>query len=345
MKRNYRVIVFHMLYWIAVVLFFTVHFSSQKNFENFYQMLLVNTAYLPGGLAFTYFNIYYLIPKFIYRNKITLFILFQSILLLIYPVFVQLVTVTLVDPFITGVTTRFYLATYFSRIIIYVIGIAPLAAYRVAKKIVNDNNIRKELAKQKLETELKFREAELKLLKAQIQPHFLFNTLNNLYSLSIAKSDKTSEVILKISDLLNYIIYECSKEKVPLNKEVEFICNYIELEKLRYDDSLKVTIDISGNLNYQIIPMILYTFVENSFKHGASKDTGSAKINMSIQIINHKMRFSIVNSKTADTIFQVRGIGIENAKKRLQLIYPECHTLTIKEEEKIYSVTMDLQLN
>lgn len=345
MNSKLKLILLHALYWIVIVLFFTVHNSSQKDFSNFYRMLLVNSAYLPGGLAFTYFNIYYLIPHFIYKNKIAQFILLQSLLLLIYPLFVQIVTVTIVDPLITKETTKFYLSTHFSRMIIYIITMSPMAAYRVAKHIVQDNNDRKKLETQKLETELKYREAELKLLKSQIQPHFLFNTLNNLYSLSVAKSQKTSEVILKIADLLNYTIYDCNKEKVHLSKEIEFIRNYIELEKLRYDDSLNVSLEISGSLNYQIIPMILYTFVENSFKHGASKNIGASFINIIIQTTDNQLHFSITNSKTEDQIIKDPGIGIQNAQKQLQLLYPYSHLLTIKNEEKIYSVCLDLQLN
>ena len=230
-------ILLHGTYWILNVLFFTVYFSSRNDFKDFSTMLLANLVYLPGGMLFAYFSIYYLLPKFFFEKRISLYLVLQTAVLLLYPVWSGFLTHYINDPYIWHSTTHFKLASHLSTIIILVFGMVPIASVKIAQRFIRDNAIKEALEKARIEAELKFKEAELKLLKAQIQPHFLFNTLNNLYSLAIAKSEKTPGVIITISDLLSYIIYDCTAEKVSLEKEINFIRNYIELERLRYDEN------------------------------------------------------------------------------------------------------------
>jgi LytS/YehU family sensor histidine kinase len=264
---------------------------------------------------------------------------------LLYPVISGIVTVHIVDRYIDSGMTQFKLANHISTIIILILGIVPLASVKIARRLIYDSNVKRELEKKKVEAELKFKEAELKLLKAQIHPHFLFNTLNNLYSLAIEKSDKTPEVIIKISDMLSYIIYDCNAEKVSLEKEVEFINSYIALEKLRYDENLNITVSISGNLtNKFVAPMILHAFIENSFKHGASNDVGSPWITLNLKITGDKLNFTIANSKVIPNENKPAGIGIENVKKRLQLLYPGRHHLNISDSEGVFLVKLDIDL-
>jgi LytS/YehU family sensor histidine kinase len=230
--------------------------------------------------------------------------------------------------------------------LIFVFGLAPLVWLKIAKHLRENALNFQKTEKDKLEAELKLREAELELLKGQIHPHFLFNTLNNLYSLSIQNSEKTSEVIIKVSDLLNYIIYDCRSEKVSLEKELDFINSYIELEKLRYDESLKLSISISGDYkNKYIAPMILHSFIENSFKHGASKTTENSWIDIFLNVNDECITFKVANNKATDSGISNAGIGIVNVKKRLMLLYPDLHKLEINETENTYSVFLEISLN
>lgn len=336
---------YHFIYWTINVLFFTLVFSSKSNFDNFWVSLHENIAYLPSGILFTYFSVNYLIPNYFFKNRIALFIAFQLAVFLLYPVISNIVKTFYIDPVIYGTHPEYRIERVLSIVLILLFDIFPLAGVQILKHI-RTVAVQSEISKhEKIEAELKLREAELKLLKSQIQPHFLFNTLNNLYSLSIQKSERTSDVIIKISDLLNYIIYDCNTDKVSLEKEFEFIQSYIDLEKLRYDDSLKIITNISGDLHGKFIaPMILHTFIENSFKHGASKDTGNPWININLSIKANWLNFTVINSKLNDDNNSLCGIGIENAKKRLQLIYPNQHSLEIENKKNTFNISLEIQV-
>jgi len=337
---------YHALYWTLNVLFFTLVFWSNNNYTDFLVRLHENAAFLPGGMIFTYLSVNYLIPKYFFRNKIRTYVLLQVMVLLIYPFFSNVIVTFYVAPVIhhTSQSYNFY-NNFLSIILILVFDITPLAGIKFLKQL-RITAVQSEIIKNdKLEAELKLREAELKLLKSQIHPHFLFNTLNNLYSLSVQKSEKTSEVIIKVADLLNYIIYDCRSEKVSLEKELEFINSYIELERLRYDENLKITVSITGDFQGRFIaPMILHSFIENSFKHGAHKTTGSPWIDICLAIDSKKLNFKVTNSKNNNTELSNSGIGIENTKKRLELIYPEKHLLVMNEKPDSYSILLEIQL-
>jgi two-component system, LytTR family, sensor kinase len=345
-KKSWLIrILFHGSYWLLNVLFFTVYFSSRDDFKDFFTMLLGNLVYLPGGMLFAYFSIYYLLPKFFFEKRISLYLGFQIAVLLIYPVWSGILTRYVNDPYIWHSTTSFTLSSHLSTIIILVFGMVPIASVKIAQRFIRDNAIKEDLEKARIEAELKLREAELKLLKAQIQPHFLFNTLNNLYSLAITKSEKTPGVIITISDLLSYIIYDCTAEKVSLEKEINFIRNYIELERLRYDENLKLSIKISGDFSGRFIaPMILHAFVENSFKHGAANDPGYPRISIDMSVIEGVLNMKLSNSTVIEMDPDQSGIGIQNATKRLELIYPGRHHLNIVNEETVYSLSLEIIL-
>ena len=338
-------IFFHGSYWIFNVLFFTVYFSSRNGFNDFFTMFLENLVYLPGGMLFAYFSIYYLLPKFFFEKRIRIYAVLQTVVLLIYPIWSGFLTRYVSDPYIWHSTTHFTLGSHLSTIVILVFGMVPIASVKIAQRFIQDNGIKEELEKARIEADLKFREAELKLLKAQIQPHFLFNTLNNLYSLSIEKSEKTPEVIITISVLLSYIIYDCIYEKVSLQKEINFIRNYIELERLRYDESLRVSLTIPGDLSgHFIAPMILHAFIENCFKHGAGKDPGKPWISLKLTIEGGMLNLELSNSTVPVDYPDQPGIGILNAMKRLEMIYPGRHHLDIVNEGNVYSLRLEIIL-
>ncbi len=189
--------------------------------------------------------------------------------------------------------------------------------------------------------------AELKFLRSQINPHFLFNALNNIYSLSILKSDKTPDTILKLSEMLRYIIYDCNAELVPLSKELSYINNYIGLQQLKEEEMTNVTMDFSAaDGNCMIAPMILIPFIENSFKHSNIEDQKNSWISMKLATRGDELHFQISNTVSAKTNVKDAsgGIGLENVKRRLELIYAGRHVLHIAQKEDEFSVELTIFL-
>lgn len=186
--------------------------------------------------------------------------------------------------------------------------------------------------------------AELKFLKAQLHPHFLFNTLNNLYALTLEKSNKAANVVLKLSELLDYVLYECNAELVSLEKEIKQIDNYIELEKLRFGIRLDVKFTCDGFLsNMMVPPMLLMTLVENSFKHGVSKSISKSWIQIELQEQYNSITFIVKNSKhklNSSKPFTSGGVGLRNLENRLKLIYKEHYEFNIEERKDTFAVEL-----
>lgn len=190
--------------------------------------------------------------------------------------------------------------------------------------------------------------AELQLLKAQIHPHFLFNTLNNIYFFTLNVSPHAPGMIKKLSGLLHYILHECDQPLVPLEKELKMIEDYIALEKIRYSDKMQMTVTIKGDTrNKSIAPLLLIPFVENSFKHGASKMIIHPKINMEITIEGNELALFITNTKPqqAEPTSRQAGLGLKNVNKRLQLLYPGKHELEIISEPESHTVFLKISLS
>ncbi len=193
------------------------------------------------------------------------------------------------------------------------------------------------------------KEAELKLLKGQLNPHFLFNTLNNLYGLSVVKSDKLPALMLKLSDLLRYSLYETRETLVSLEKEISYLENYMSLEKIRLENTTDIQMNKTGNLSSKkIAPMLLIVFVENAFKHLGNSNEKKNHVYVAIEEKNNHLLFRCENSidnaylNGNDLEKGNNGIGLQNVKKRLALMYPEKHSLRIHADESSFSVELDL---
>ncbi|GAH53449.1 unnamed protein product, partial [marine sediment metagenome] len=191
--------------------------------------------------------------------------------------------------------------------------------------------------------------AELLALRTQLNAHFLFNTLNNLYGLAIKKSNLVPKGILMLSEMLNFVLYECTPVTYPLNKELDFINNYIELEKLRYGERLKISIkkdiEYSGK---EITPLLLFPFVENSFKHGASKVVNDAWIKIRIKLTANELVFEVENNKAPNdqSVSEKNGgVGLENMRRRLDILYPGRHKLTINSNENTFFICLNITNN
>ena len=187
--------------------------------------------------------------------------------------------------------------------------------------------------------------AELQLLKAQVHPHFLFNTLNNIYSFSLLNSTKTPDLILKLSSLLSYMLYDCKAEEVRLEKEIEIMENYVDLESERYGDKIEISWNVEGDVKNEFIsPLLMLPFLENAFKHGISEQIEKCWLSVDISVKKNTLLFKVANSKNEFVHNSTNGIGINNVKKRLNLIYPNRHELRINDEGNFFVVSLLVKL-
>lgn len=190
--------------------------------------------------------------------------------------------------------------------------------------------------------------AELEALKAQVQPHFLFNTLNNLYALTRRQAPEAPDVVLRLSNLLSYVLYECNAPEVPLSQEIQFLNNYVALEQLRYGDRLDVSLNFTGDIHGQkIAPLLLIPFLENAFKHGTSEQLDQSWISLNLAVEGRTLTFQLLNSRDpdGDETHLLGGIGLQNVRKRLDLLYPDRHELRVQAEADTFLVTLKLQLS
>ena len=193
-------------------------------------------------------------------------------------------------------------------------------------------------------------QSELKFLKSQINPHFLFNTLNNLYALTLKKSDLAPEIVLKLSEMMRYMLYECNERMVPLSKEVNYIKNYLELEKLRQGKKFDIKFDLEGEIEHQkIAPLMFIPFLENSFKHGLNNQISEGFVDIKLKIFDHSVEVDIENSKSptlpSPSGKKSGGIGLVNVRRRLDLLYPDNYNLDIKNNPNTYHVNLKLNLD
>jgi LytS/YehU family sensor histidine kinase len=187
-------------------------------------------------------------------------------------------------------------------------------------------------------------EAELALLRTQINPHFFFNTLNNLYALTVKNSKQAPEVILKLSDMMRYTIYEGEKESVALKDEIAYLKNYIELHKMRYHKEIDVTFEVQIEDDYKVMPLLFVILLENAFKHGVENLSKDAYVHININTRDRDVFFEIENNFDPTLPKEDKGIGLKNLKRRLELVYPNKHSLSFSTIENVYKAQLTLQI-
>ncbi|WP_319229791.1 histidine kinase [Draconibacterium orientale] len=338
---------YHIAFWILVACFYFFMFSWNSAFRE--ATIIFSAGLLPVAILLTYFFNHFLVPRYLWKKRYGLFLLYSfftllagvwlSLLIVFYALIYILKNKAMIDPSVLHPELQVISLNF---IVFFAIAVKQI---KRAFFIQQEKN---ELERKKLNTELKLKEAELKLLKAQIHPHFLFNTLNNLYGLTMEKSDEAPGLVLRLSEILDYILYRCNEKKVLLFDEILNLQNYIEIEKLRYSEKLSITVDFPEETNnLQIAPLLLLPFVENAFKHGVSHNPGTAKIICSLKTRHTSMVFKIENSMNPAKPYiknLSKGIGLSNVKKRLELLYPKKYELKIDENEATFSVTLALEL-
>lgn len=281
---------------------------------------------------------YVLFPRFLYRNKYWSFLGGFALLIVAVILMEELVLERIYFPDFRG--------KYFGKAIFTLIDVLPVTIILCGFKLAWDI-IRKQMQVEELK--MTVQESELKFLKSQINPHFLFNNLNNLYAHALESSPKTPEIILEMSSVLRYMLYECSKKYVSLDNELQQLENFIRLYEMQIEGRGKVTFkkvntEKSGK---QIAPLILMVFVENAFKHSAVNQTDGIEIEILTEIKGDELYFTCTNT-TEPTINQAEeasGIGLENVRKRLDYLYPKAHELTITQEDQLYRVSLQINLS
>ena len=341
-------IIRHLFFWLSVFAYFII--TSNMVFFKDYQHLMESTITLMvPQIVLAYLLLDLLIPKLLNRKK---YVLFTVVLLIIFiAIFIGYAAIRKYYFDVVYIETYNDLAKsyaqsslgaqlldpsyFFSKTVKFLTPAALLFTYRLYK---NQQDVL-QLREQK-------RLAELSALKNQLNPHFLFNTLNNLYALALERSDKTPEVIERLSEMLDYMLYRCKDNYVSLEKEVALIENYLALEKIRYGKRVHITFKKSRHTNAKIAPLILLTFIENAFKHGVTQELDEAQIDILLDVTDETLTFSIINTKPTVNIDNPtqrdEAVGLVNITMQLNLLYPNRYKLNIDNLPNTYKVQLNI---
>lgn len=321
----------HLLFWVCYYLYDGPIASTIEVVP--YKRICSAAIGLPVKITATYVTLY-LLTRYLReqpRNRRLLYLLFLSVIG--FGICARLVSYEIVYPNFYQEWATMQPLWYAPKIIMETFGVYSVVALVATMHFIKQWYVSQ---KEKQVYQHEKLEAELKYLKGQIHPHFLFNTLNNLYALTIDQSRKAPEVVYKLSELMSYMLYESNKPFVPLQKEIAYIENYIVLEKIRYEDRLDVSLNVLSDISgYLIAPLLILPFVENSFKHGFSNDIGNIWVHIDILVNDAQLIIKIENSKCEPPLEKPVhcGIGLTNVKKRLDLIYKDQYSLQIFDEE------------
>ena len=338
----------HITFWLIYFLFNT--FRWGRYFDDFMYSFKTNLIGFPIHIALAYFNIYFLMPKFVFKRKYILFIILILLSLLAMVILKFNLTYYLVSanvwPEGPNTISKFTADYAIDMMIGELYVITFVTAIKITMDWIIEHKRLIDLEKIQLETELLF-------LRSQVSPHFFFNTLNNIYSLAIEKSEKTPKIILKLAELMRYLLYETGGKRQSLEKEILCVQNYIELERMRHGELLDVNMDIEGDIRSKnIAPILLLSFIENAFKHGVNKNIVKVKLDISFKIKNNFLYFRISNPIPAITTFKKNndissssGIGLNNVKKRLELGYlKKDYDLTINTIDDLFIVELKIKV-
>lgn len=336
--------VYHYLWWLGRLgdpfEVFSIIFNTQYSIKFIFAVIFQASA--------VYFNLYFLIPKYLEKNRILEYLLFLATTIICATSFI--VSGYYLIAFYSGETVlELFGSNNFVHLFINnglpstMASMTLAMSIKLTKNWIETKRRQQLLEKEKLETELKF-------LKYQFNPHFLFNTINSIFFLIHRNPHMASDSLAKFSELLRYQLYECNDKQIPLGSEIDYLENFIELEKLRQNDHIKVRVEFpkSTTSGLGIAPFILMTFVENAFKH-VSKDSDTSNwIHIRIGLDQQRLDFAIANSTSVSTntdAVNYGGIGLKNVQRRLDLLYPGTHNFTIKHTSNIFEVKLRLELS
>jgi two-component system LytT family sensor kinase len=345
-KNPWIRILAHAGFWIGYLLLnFLTAFKFYPESEGL-KLLLQFTITLPVDILATYFTVYFLYPWILYKRRYVLFAIAILVSALLFIILQRTLIYYITYPnFYVGLKPKygFWEINWFYNFTNIYLVVGVVSVIKLMKISLEQQKNARELDHEK-------NEAELKFLKAQVHPHFLFNTLNNLYALALDKSDRTPEVVLKLSDLLNYMLYECNEPYMLVTKEIQLLENYLSLEQIRYGDNLALEFQVTGEITgKRLAPMLLLPFVENAFKHGVSKVRKNPSVHINLDITGNTLHFAVRNSRSmlpeTDLTGYTEGIGLKNVKRRLELLYPGRHHLLMEQNEGEYCIHLKVNLS
>lgn len=343
-ERRYRWLR-HILFWIMYfVVFSVITLSDVPNLRESFKTCLV---FFPVNLIYAYAVIYWLVPAFLIKEKYLAFFGFYCCCCVVGMILNFLTRYYILIPLRQGhAVPAISVGSAYRQV--FALGsfvvMNTIAMFGTVIKLFKFWDIEQ---KQKLQIEKDKVSAELALLKAQLHPHFLFNTLNNLYALVREKSEKAPGMLMRLSALLSYVLYECKADEVLLKKEIEIINDYISLEQERYGERLDISMNFSGDIDERMIaPMLFQPFIENAFKHGSSQQLGKVWMSIDLSVKKDELYFKLINScDRNDGPAKCNGIGIGNIIRRLSLLYPGKYQLKYGMEEEVYIVSLTIELH
>lgn len=322
----------HLLFWLLVLTYFSWGFSALSNFRSSIGNIVF---YLPGFMFLVYSLIYLLIPRYLIKKQYIKFFAGLLLLLALCMLYSQMIQTLVGTKVFNGFTMNK------GRGILPYIHVAGIA---ISINLLNYWYRQKQQTVEALQQKTA---AELELLKAQVHPHFLFNTLNNLYAHVLQQSPMAPEIVLKLSGLLRFMIYESDVPLIPLADEIKLLKEYISLEQLRYGNRLDLSLSVNGSMEgHTIPPLLVLPLVENAFKHGTSQQTDQCWISFDIHVTEEGLHFTLVNSRDPDAQQRLPldgGIGLQNVQRRLHLLYPGRHRFTANHDKDVFIVNLHLQ--
>ena len=343
LQQRSRIILLHLSFWAVYFSFFFYQITYARRNEEIvlWRSLLDATTHVMIMAGIAYLNYFYLLPRFLKHKQFGRYIL-EILPPLVLTIAFHIYLKRLIYAGMPGrggfLYSDKFIIQHTSSVIFIVIFIGML---RFAEDWFQLEARKKEIENEKLTAELRF-------LKAQINPHFLFNTLNNLYYLAFTQSPNTTVVIDKLSQMMRYMIYDSNHPKVPLKKEIEYMENYISLEQLRLDNQVPISLEVSGDTAPVLVePFLFITFLENAFKHGVSNSAENSWVKARIQVVDKHCIYTVENSviPPKESHEGKSGIGLQNLQRRLELSYPGQHILQIEETPEKYHVELTLELS
>jgi LytS/YehU family sensor histidine kinase len=336
--------IFWFICWMFMGFIYGFYYSGGSNTTNFSTSYVESLIYLPQHMILSYGIIYYILPSQVFRGRYWQAIMGVFLLIVVVAIMSPLISKFVIIPLRQASMAHLKNAPLHFSFMAGLRGSMTIAGFAVAIKLVKvwynkkvDND---RLEKANLS-------AELEILKGQLNPHFMFNTLNSIYALALKKAANTPDAILKLSQLMRYMLTECTAPTIALRKEILVITDYIALEKTRFENRIDLDIQVHGDLeNKKIAPLLLLPFIENSFKHGANEMIDQAWISLDLQVSDDTLKFKLINGKASTkNIAESNHFGLTNVKRRLALLYPEAHRLKLTEDDDTFIAYLELELN
>ncbi len=355
-ERKYRIlrhVCFWVLWWLfqGVLYSFSTIYDPSLYLKRLAMSMVESFVFMAMHIFLAYSLMYFVIPRFLLKQRYWQTAVWTVVLFLLTAMFSATIAATVIDPVRRIMFGGLFIDMFrrnsgnvFLSLMAGLRGAITIGGMAAAIKLMKYWYVKEQ---RNLQLQKENVESQLQLLKAQVHPHFLFNTLNNIYSYTQHTSPVASRLVTGLSDMLRFILYEGSQPLVPLSKELKMMQDYIALEQIRYDNKPEIHLDIAqGTENLFIAPLLLLPLIENCFKHGASNMLEQPWISLQITIQNKQMTMKLLNGKAnlMEKKNKAEGIGLSNVKKRLELLYPRKHFFDTNSEEEVFVVNLKIEL-